>query len=361
MKICHIIANLYAGGAQTFVVLLAIEQQKKGNDVSLILIDQFNHSVFENFLTNQLKINEIPVYSLDRKPGKNFSVLSSFFKLHKLIKMLSPDVLNSHLQFTHLIAALYIKLFRQKNRLVLTIHNAPEEWNFQTLKTNLHTPSIYCSKSSIETSIARECKKIVISNGINEPLVDNSADTIIQSYGVDITHKLILLVGKLSHQKNYPLAVEVAKHYEHKKVSFLICGIKEESAAQDLASFEKVKNIHYLGIKVPKEIYSLMDRCDVFLNTSLYEGLPITVLEAFFVGTCCVLSDILPHHEIGDGVEGVYIPSSFEANDFVHKIDEALSNRLTKQQIKSLRQDELSKYSIEETAVKYLDFYKELL
>ncbi|OAQ42054.1 hypothetical protein A5893_02765 [Pedobacter psychrophilus] len=361
MKICHIIANLYAGGAQTFVVLLAIEQKRLGNDVSIILIDNFNHSPFEAYLIKQLQENQIKVYSLDRKPGKNLSVLQSFLKLNSCLNSLKPDIINSHLQFTHLIIALYLKLFRKNYKLVLTIHNAPEEWNYQTLQTNLHTPSIYCSNSSMATSVIRDCKKTVISNGIAMPLIDDSALQIFKDFKIDTSHQLILMVGKLSHQKNYPLAVEIAKNYQDKNVTFLICGIKEETADEDLNSFKSVKNIHYLGIKVPKEIYSLMAYCNVFLNTSHYEGLPITVLEAFFVGIKCVLSDILPHHEIGDGVEGVFIPDSFEAKDFIKLIDEALANSLNHQEIKELRKEVLKKYTIKETASKYIDFYKQLI
>lgn len=361
MKICHIIANLYAGGAQTFVVLLAIEQKRLGHDVSIILIDAFNHSTFEIFLTNQLKENQIPNYSLDRKPGKNFSVFKSFFKLHQYLKELKPEVLNSHLQFTHLIVALYLKLFRQKIQLIATIHNAPEVWNFQTLKTNLLTPSIYCSGASLATSVERDCKKIVISNGITKPSTQTDISKIFTDFNIDTSNKLILMVGKLSHQKNYPLAVEIAKHYQNKDVSFLICGIKEETANEDLTSFKTVNNIYYLGIKVPQEIYALMNACDCFLNTSHYEGLPITLLEAFFLGTPCVLSDILPHHEIGDNMPACYIANGFNAKSFVKKIDECLAQDFTKETVLKQREEVLKPYRIEETAKKYVAFYKEVL
>jgi glycosyltransferase involved in cell wall biosynthesis len=361
MRICHIIANLYAGGAQTFVVLLAIEQKKTGNDVSVVLIDRFNNSPFETFLTAQLKENDIPVFTLDRKPGKNFSILKSFLRLNKIVKQLQPEIINTHLQITHLIVALYLKVFKLgmvKTAYIATIHNAPEEWNKQTQLTNKHTPSVYCSEASLQTSLTRDCPKVVIENGIKLPVVNNSADEILTEYHVNPTHKLVLMVGKLSHQKNYPLAVAIAKHYESRNVSFLICGILEETSQQDLASFKTTNNIHYLGIKVPGEIHSLMDRCDCFLNTSHYEGLPITVLEAFFIGTPCVLSPILPHREIGAEMPDCYIPSSFEKQAFIDKIDVAITLGSDKAEIKTLRNPQLEKYRIDKAASNYLKFYQ---
>lgn len=364
MRICHVIPNLYAGGAQTFLVLLAIEQKKLGNDVSVVLIDRYNNSTFETFLSAQLKENNIAVYSTDRKPGKNFSILKSFIKLNGIINRCAPDIINTHLQFAHLVIAIYIKLFKPrslKHRHIATIHNAPEVWNRQTMLTNKHTPAIYCSQSSLTTSVVRDCPKTVIANGIKVPGLNVSADRILHEHDINKDHKLVLMVGKLSHQKNYPLAVAIAKHFENKDVSFLICGILEETSSQDLASFKTVKNIHYLGVKVPAEIYSLMDHCHCFLNTSHYEGLPITVLEAFFIGSPCVLSPIMPHHEIGDGMPACFIPQSFDKEDFIQKINQVLSLDMGKDAIKAARKHELEKYRIDSVAVRYLDFYKSVL
>ena len=364
MRICHVIANLYAGGAQTFLVLLAIEQKKAGHEVSIVQIDKFNHSQFEIFLVSQLKEYQIPLFTLERKAGKNFSIIKSFILLDKVMKLCNPDIINTHLQFTHLIVGIYLKLIKLgtvKAKYIATIHNAPEVWNKQTMLVNKHTASIYCSQASLQTSVVRDCPKAVILNGIKTPVVDDSADKIIAEYCADPAHKLILMVGKLSYQKNYPLAVAIAKHYEQKNVSFLVCGILEETTERDLASFKTVSNMHYIGIKVPAEIYSLMDRCDCFLNTSHYEGLPITVLEAFFIGTPCVLSPILPHNEIGLEMPDCYIPDSFLKNDFIEKIDEALNLDKAKKDIRSLREPVLKKYSISQTAASYVEFYKSIL
>jgi glycosyltransferase involved in cell wall biosynthesis len=361
MKICHVICNLYAGGAQTFLASLAIEQKKLGHEVSVIQTDRYNGSPFEASLLQQFNDNGIQVFSMERKPGKNLTVFKSIFLLHKFIKQLAPDIINTHLQFTHLIVGIYLKLFKHdavQAKYIATIHNAPEVWNAQTLLANKKTTSIYCSQASVTTSVSRDCVKTVIENGIKIPVVDNSADKIIDDLHINKDHQLILMVGKLSHQKNYPLAVQIAKAYETKKVSFLICGILEETSEQDLASFKTVNNIHYLGIKVPHEIYSLMDRCDCFLNTSHYEGLPITVLEAFFIGTPTVLSPILPHNEIGLNMANCYIPESFAMDAFVEKIGEALGTQLSKDEIKAARKQELEKYTINVAAKKYIDFYK---
>ncbi|WP_214072359.1 glycosyltransferase family 4 protein [Mucilaginibacter sp. dw_454] len=364
MRICHVICNLYAGGAQTFLVLLALEQKKLGNDVSIVLIDKRKNAAFETFLIGELEAHDIQVFTLQRKPGRNFTIIKSLTLFREYLKEFKPDIVNTHLPISHLFVGLYKKAFKfniMKARVIATIHNAPEPWSKPTLLTNLHTPGIYCSNASIKTSIERDCLKTVIDNGIIPPVVNDSADKIIEEYKVNKDHKLVLMVGKLSEQKNYPLAVAIASLYQDKKVSFLICGILEETSERDLALFKTVNNIHFLGVKLPDQIHSLMDRCDCFLNTSLFEGLPITILEAFFIGQPCVLAPILSLTDIGEEMPYCYIADSFDPEAFVPKIDEALSLSLSREQIKKERETSLEKYQVDKAAIKYLDFYNTVI
>ena len=157
------------------------------------------------------------------------------------------------------------------------------------------------------------------------------------------------------------MVCEVARYFENKNVHFLVCGIKQETADQDLRNFSAISNIHYIGTKTQEEVYSLMSNCDCFFNASLFEGLPITVLEAFFSGIPCVLSDIPPHIEIGTGMPYCYIASLDSKEAFINKIEIALTHTETKEEILRVRQPFLNKYSIITTANNYVDFYNRVL
>jgi len=104
-----------------------------------------------------------------------------------------------------------------------------------------------------------------------------------------------------------------------------------------------------------------MGHCDCFFNASLFEGLPITVLEAFFSGTPCVLSDIPPHIEIGTGMPYCYISSLDSKESFINNIETALTHTESKQEILNARQSLLKKYSIVTTANNYVEFYNKVL
>jgi glycosyltransferase involved in cell wall biosynthesis len=242
------------------------------------------------------------------------------------------------------------------------VHNAPEEWSDMTRRFNQHTPSIYCSYSALDLNPKRDCLSIAIQNGIPKLKIDDRAIPILKQFNNNgVPHRFVLCVGRLSKQKNYDMVCEVAQHFEDKNVHFLVCGIKQETAEQDLENFNKIPNIHYLGTKTQEEVYSLMDNCDCFFNASLWEGLPITVLEAFFSGIPCVLSDIPPHIEIGTDMPYCYISSLDSKESFIHNIDKALTHTESKREMLAARQPFLRKYSIATTANNYVDFYHKVL
>jgi glycosyltransferase involved in cell wall biosynthesis len=364
MKITHIIMNLDAGGAQTFIASLAIEQRKLGHDVSIIVIDELVNSNFQKLLINSLKEQSVNLYFLNRRVGRNITIVNTVKGIIKTLTAVGPDIINTHISTSHLIVSMCLRfanLTRLKKRHIITVHNAPERWSWMTHKFNAHTPTIYCSYSALELNPKRDCISVAIQNGIPSLKIDNSAKQLLHQFSKDRPHKFVLCVGRLSRQKNYNLVCKIAKYFEDKNVDFLICGIKQETAEQDLQNFSEISNIHYLGIKSQDEVYSLMENCDCFLNASLYEGLPITVLEAFFSGIPCVLSDIPPHTEIGTDMPYCYIANLEYEESFINKIEIALSHSESKEEILNLRQSFLEKYSIVTTANNYSEFYNKIL
>ena len=356
--------NLDAGGAQTFIASLAIEQKKLGHDVSIIVIDELVNSDFQKLLIDNLNKHAVHLYFLNRRTGRNATVIDTVKGIITTLSTVEPDIINTHISTSHLLVSMCLRfanLTKLRNRHIITVHNAPERWSWMTMRFNLHTPSIYCSYSALEMNPVRKCLKTAIQNGIPSPLVDNSAIELLDQLKKDKPRKFVLCVGRLSKQKNYDLVCKIAKRFEDKGVDFLVCGIKHETAEQDLQNFSKLSNIHYLGIKSQREVYSLMGHCDCFLNASLFEGLPITVLEAFFTGVPCVLSNIPPHNEIGTDMPSCYIADLESEVSFADKIEIALNGHETKKDILTLRGPHLEKYTIATTAKNYDKFYHELI
>jgi glycosyltransferase involved in cell wall biosynthesis len=361
-KIFHLVNNLEAGGAQTFIRSLAIEQQKAGNEVSIVLVDQKQNTKFENGIISELNENNVNVFFLERKPGRNFSVLKSIKHFRALLKQYNPDIVNSYLTLPHVFAAGFLKYlqFNRKIKHVMTVQNAPEAWNWQMELLNKKTPTIYCSYAAKQTNPAKECIDAVIENAIIPGKIDDSAKELFDELKNKYNSKFVLSVGRLALQKNYKLLAEIAKKEFNQDVHFLVCGDTGNATEESLGYLNSSDKIHYLGVLKSNEIFSLMSRCDCFLNMSLHEGLPLTVLEAFYTGVPCVLSPILPHFEIGKTMPYCYIADSFDADAFKDKINVVLGLDVAKNVIQKEREQFFEKYKIENAAIRYNEFYEGL-
>ena len=114
---------------------------------------------------------------------------------------------------------------------------------------------------------------------------------------LDLTDKFVVgHVGRFSPPKNHMFLIEIFAALlkrEPNAVLLLVGGgddmPKIEAKAQSLGIAEHVR---FLGVR--SDVADLMQAMDVFVFPSLYEGLPVTMVEAQASGLPCLISDKVP-------------------------------------------------------------------
>lgn len=103
-------------------------------------------------------------------------------------------------------------------------------------------------------------------------------------------------VGRFSQPKNHPFLLDIFTSLLKKEpdaVLLLVGGgadmPKIQAKAQELGIAERVR---FLGVR--SDVADLMQAMDVFVFPSLYEGLPVTMVEAQASGLPCIISDKVP-------------------------------------------------------------------
>ena len=129
-------------------------------------------------------------------------------------------------------------------------------------------------------------------------------------------------VGRFNPQKNHPFLLEIFSALLKKEPSAVLLLVgggedlpKIQAKAQTLGIAE---NIRFLGVR--SDVADLMQAMDVFVFPSLYEGLPVTMVEAQASGLPCLISDKVPEEcIITEGLVDV-MPLSASADAWAEKV-----------------------------------------
>lgn len=168
-------------------------------------------------------------------------------------------------------------------------------------------------------------------------------------------------VGRFSLQKNHKklLSIYAAIKKQNPNASLLMWGEGELIDNIQAQAMEIGGDIRFMGIS--NQIERCLHALDIIIFPSLYEGLPLSLVEAQAMGLPCLLSDtISPMTKITDWVKFIPLTSDDEtwANEALHLIETSnmiFNARKAHQQIRN------AGYDIRENAGKLLSKYKQLI
>ncbi len=174
-------------------------------------------------------------------------------------------------------------------------------------------------------------------------------------HGISANQKIIVVTGTVSQRKNTIYTVRELKQSNVDFVCFIVGdGDKIEECKQITGADNRFK---YEGFK--SNVAEYLSAADLFVSSSLSEGLPLSVLEAINMGVPCLLSNISPHLEIVDTMDCKGV-EAFELKDghLKSKFEEIIGKDIETDTI-SRKAYEL--YSAQVMAEKYEKLYDNVL
>lgn len=253
------------------------------------------------------------------------------------------DIVHSHELFHSGLVLLTAKLAGVKSRIVHA-HNISDAddndshpsivrkiYNFVMRKLILRYATQFCACSSPagEFLYGKE-----ITKKENYNLIFNSVDVskfvVSKENGNCDDWANVLQVGRFTEVKNQLFSVEIANEFKkaNKKVRILCVGNNgndyEQEVKNKISEYGVSEYIQLLGVR--KDIPAIMAKCKAFLLPSLYEGMPLVLLEAQTVGLNSVVADTFSHEvDFGIGlIEWVSLDCGSKA--WAEKIVEAIES-----------------------------------
>lgn len=322
----------------------------------------------EGRLADEIRRLGIPVDVLDE-------TRRSFFQLvrdtRKILARRSPRILHSHRYKENILAFLSSK---NKNhvRLVSTQHGMPE-----SIGTNRNPKYMLLHKLNISLFLKSFNRVIAVSGDIQNRLIDKYGfprnKTAVIHNGTDIPEEspskgerdvfIIGSMGRMFPVKDYPLMVEIARevYRETDKIRFELAGDGPDKARiADLVERHRLGDIFLLRGFV-EDTHGFYQGIDLYLNTSLHEGIPMSVLEAMSHGIPVIAPNVGGLKEIvEDGNEG-YLVDGRDPKAFARKCLHLFEDRLLRQSMGSSARKKVEKeFTNDGMAREYYRLYLDL-
>lgn len=298
MKILYCITSASWGGAQLHVLELCADQLKRGNEVIFIvgnegpLLDKVKK-------LKGLKIIFLPSLVREINPIND---MKAIIELRKIIKKESPDIIHLHSSKAGVVGRIAAIGLRKRVKVIFTVHG----WAFtdgvsSTLKKHLYR--------KIEKSVARFTDLFIcVSNydakiGKRDGVLNNKSNVVVIHNGSPLPQQnavnysihspiRLVMIARFSHQKDQKTLINaVAKLPKSDyRLTFVGDGETLNTNKKIVSNLNLNKNIKFVGFKddVSKELIEN----DVYILSTHYEGLPISIIEAMSYGLPILATDV---------------------------------------------------------------------
>ncbi len=301
IRVLQVIGIMNRGGAEAMIMNLY-----RSIDRSRVQFDFVENSFEPAAFDEEIGALGGKIYRCPHYCGTNHFAYKrwwvDFFKTHAN----EYSIVHGHLGST---AAIYLKLAKKYG--LYTIAHSHNTWFSTNLKEWIYMAYAYPTRHiadhffacSMAAGVSRYGKRIV--NDVQRfTLINNAIDASKFVYHPQTRQRLrkafglqgktvIGHIGRFNPQKNHPFLLDIFAEIHRMNASSVLMLVGDGDTRKEAQ--EKAKALHlseaviFMGVR--SDIADLLQVMDVLVFPSLFEGLPVTVIEAQSSGLPCLLSD----------------------------------------------------------------------
>lgn len=297
-EVLHVIDNLGHGGAQRLLITLASPDGVRIR-FRVAALKQRNNSIAD-------ELRKLGV-SVDIIGSNRLRSIGSWIALYNFLRRSPETIVHLHLLAATLMAAPLAWLLGKK--VVITLHNVAGEhrnrslgWLLEALETQclrrFASKVIAVGKSVHDTNRFRAdpARITTIPNAVPsaEVLPDGRREEVRRSLGASASDIVILTAGRLSIQKDHisllAAFAQVAEGCPAARLWVAGDGSLREKLEHVSATLAIDNKTRFLGHRT--DVPALLASADIFVLSSAWEGLPLTLIEAMAQGLPCVATRV---------------------------------------------------------------------
>ena len=174
--------------------------------------------------------------------------------------------------------------------------------------------------------------------------------------GLELGDVALISMGDLIKRKNYSVAIEAVANAHNKRLQYYICGQgPEERALKRLSAKLGISDqVHFLGYRT--DVKDLLMAADIFLFTSMQEGLSRSLMEAMASGLPCIVSNIRGNVDLITDGKGGKLCNSIES--YTQAITSISNSESLRKQMSDYNIEAIKLFDISASQEKMVEIYR---
>ncbi|MFH0859836.1 MAG: glycosyltransferase [Candidatus Altiarchaeota archaeon] len=311
-RVLMLIGTLDVGGTEMMVKSLATGLDRRRFDVTVMCLAKGGR-VAEMLKREGIRVDVLGISSkMD---------VTSVYRLARFLKQMRFDIVHSFLFYSNVLARISGRL--ANTPAIVSGERSTSEWKSPLYRlidrlTSVYSTVIVANSNAVRDSLVEDVRikpdRIrVVYNGIDLRRFDDTADSRKVREQLSLSEKkvTVVTVTRLHPEKNpsdFIKAASIVKR-KHGNVQFLVVGDGRLMGELKIMSSELGISDDVIFAGEREDVPGLLKASDIFVLTSLWEGLPVSVLEAMASSLPVVATDVGGTKEVIDnGVTGILVP-----------------------------------------------------
>ncbi|EME7167529.1 glycosyltransferase family 4 protein [Enterococcus hirae] len=324
------------GGVATHVYYLSQNLVKRGHTVTIITKNNKSYKKYVTEVYDNLTIIRIPIGKLRKIDNVLYSLRASTY-INNMARTEKIDILHWH---TLNKDSRVIKYLNKEYPIVYTNHlswfrSLYYQGKQKKIKNLIsHTDGIICpSKETkeITTKIFPNLKCKQIANGVLMPsnLSIKEKDILKQTLNINSQQPILISTNRFEPVKNLKMLINILPKLMSEINNLIVIFIGDGSELpylklqlKESTNEDQYNRIKFLGRLPVEKVGKYLSISDVFVNTSLTEGMSISLLEAMSFGVIPVVTDVGGNRDvIKDHNNGVLVETKNETMLYNNLLD----------------------------------------
>lgn len=351
LRVLHVVSTLDRGGLETFVMNVYRNINKSYLQFDFLVLRQSREGAFEKEIIELGgRIFKVP-YITDVGHFGFLKALNCFFIQHREYR-----IVHSH---ANAISGLVLSTAQKAGVPIRIAHSHSSRYGKSFIEIIYKKYSAYliggsathffaCSEQAGKKLFGKKSKQMkVLTNGIDvqKYVYDAGMATKVKSdLCIDNSSFVIGHIGRFEAVKNHRLVIDVFREVLKIKPTAILLLIGDGSLKQEIEQrvicLKIQGNVQFLGVR--SDVHELLQAIDCVVFPSLYEGLPVALVEAQAAGIRCIISDtISPEVDMGANLVE-FISLLKPASQWAKRCVEGMTKNDTSYQIKEKGYDILT-------------------